>query len=173
MVSAAFLFASRGWTPAGGNICALPGNICARGRRPCGLVCDVRQHYLFKSPIMKTSRKIVIALAMLTTSSALLAGPGTEYWLRHKIPVAGVSKPIAATTGVCPDGRAVPVYEVRQDWPNGKGTRKFVKVGEKQVCTRCDTPSTTMRPSGHNGKGPMQPVTLSAAHDCTVDCPKS
>ncbi len=122
---------------------------------------------------MKTTHIFVTAIAALSASSTLLAGPGIDYWTRRREPLIETPKPAAASTAVCPDSRTVPVYEVRQDWPNGKGTRKILKVGQKVVCNRCDTAITAMRPSGHNGKGPMQPVTLSAPHDCTANCPKS
>lgn len=122
---------------------------------------------------MNSNTILLTAIAVLSSTSSVLAGPGLDHWTRKQVAVVESSKPAAATSAACSDSRVVPVYELRQDWPNGKGTRRFVKVGEKVVCKQCDTPATVMRPSGHNGKGPMQPVTLSASHDCTVNCPKT
>lgn len=122
---------------------------------------------------MKITRTVFTAIAVLSSASGLLAGPGIDYWTRRREAVIDAPTPAAAMSAVCPDSRTVPVYTWRQDWPNGKGTPRLIRVGEKVVCNRCDTPMTTMRPSGHNGKGPMQAVTVSASHECTVNCPRS
>lgn len=132
---------------------------------------------------MKTSHRIISllgsgsALALLLTIATprAYAGPGIDYWTgksKQAAEKAQVAKPVTVSGVVCAHSTTVPITEYKSDWPNGRGPRRAVQVGSKQVCDLCGGTTTFMKPSWPNGRGPLEAVTVAAKHDCTTACVK-
>jgi hypothetical protein len=122
---------------------------------------------------MKTRHIIRISIgtfAIGVFALAARAGPGPQYW-RDQANAgnkAAVSPPSAerAFRG-CGDARLVTITETKSSWTNGRGPMLTTTVGQKLMCTACDTPAIVMKPSGHNGRGAMVPVEIKGKHDCS------
>lgn len=126
---------------------------------------------------MKTSFPLLIASAAFVFTAgtiSLVAGPGSDYWRRHGAPAPDTPASVAlnSTSPKCTDATSVPVYAFRQNFSNGRGTIRQVQVGTKEVCTTCGNKTTVMKSTWPNRKGPLQPVTVAATHDCTSGCTK-
>ncbi len=128
---------------------------------------------------MKTSPRTLIQTSVGIVVSGLFAaaalgGPGPQYWNRPAS--APVSKPdpapktVAPAVRACTDSRVVSVTKTESILPNGRGPHRTFEVGKKLICTSCDTPTVVMKPSGHNGRGAMAPVTIKGTHDCGTGC---
>lgn len=106
---------------------------------------------------------------LLGTLTAAYAGPGPNYW--KNLGKTDTSAPSAAPSEhavrPCTDARVVPITETKTILANGRGPTRTVEVGQKLVCTSCDTPLIVMKPSGPNGRGAMEPVAIKGTHDCT------
>jgi hypothetical protein len=105
----------------------------------------------------------------LITSTLFAAAPDHRH-TPGKAPSTTTVAPVETTTAVnaaCTDARLVSVTETKFLHANGRGPTRTVELGQKLVCTACDTPMIVMKPSGHNARGAMAPVAIRGTHDCT------
>lgn len=106
---------------------------------------------------MKTTTLRLPLLALATVGLAL-AAPAT--------PAPAPTPPAPA----CPNARLTTVTETKTLSPGGRAATQRIESTRRLTCTACDVPMTVLRPSGHNGRGAMAPVTISGTHDCSRGC---
>ena len=114
-----------------------------------------------------------LSLGAVLTISTASAGPGSDYWRNLGQKDTGAPAPAAPTAHAvraCTDARLVSITETKSILANGRGAMQTVEVGKKFVCTSCDVPMVTMKPSLPNGRGPMVSVAIRGTHDCSTGC---
>lgn len=132
---------------------------------------------------MNTSHSIIsllgagsaLALFLGVTIPRVHAGPGIDYWTgksKQAAETAQIAKPATVSGVVCTQSTTVPITEYKSEWPNGRGPRRAVQVGSKQVCELCGGATTVMKSTWPNGRGPLQAVAVAVKHDCTSACVK-
>lgn len=124
-----------------------------------------------KTSFISSLRGWRVALGLIALSSAY-AGPGPQYWRNAGKPdqLQPTGRGSDQCGMVCADSKTVPVTELRNDWPNGRGPQHAVAIGTEQVCTMCGQ-TTTLKPDWPNGRGPLRAVTSTATHVCRISVP--
>jgi hypothetical protein len=97
---------------------------------------------------MKTLRiASLLAIAAAAASSAF-AGPGLQYWNALRIRTqkeAQAIKPGDTMALVCGACKTVNLAEYKSDWPNPKGTPRWIEIGTKHTCENCSGEITIVK----------------------------